>query len=411
MTEEPESGARIVVVGIGADGWAGLSEPARDAILAADEVIGSLRQVASLPAGAPPTRAWPSPLAPAVDELVARRSGTVCVLASGDPMLHGIGATLAARLGFGNGRLTVHSHPSAFALACARLGWAEASVELISTVARSPEVVARALQPGRRILVYASGPDGAAAVARELSKRGFGDNRFVVLEQLGGPQERITDTTAAAWGSRWADPLHAVAIECAASPRAEILARVPGLPDAAYEHDGALTKRYVRAATLALLAPTPGALLWDVGAGSGSIAIEWLRAEPTARAIAIERRDERAERVLRNAASLGVPGLRLVVGAAPAILEGLDPPDAIFIGGGLTAPGVIETCLQALAVGGRLVANAVTLEGEQLLVKAHREHRGELARIEVAHAAPVGTFTGWRAQMPIVQWSFRKPAR
>jgi precorrin-6Y C5,15-methyltransferase (decarboxylating) len=415
MAEEaaiaPTGGARIIVVGIGADGWAGLTEAARAAITSADEVIGSPRQLESLPAAAPSRRAWPSPMAPAIDELVARPSGTVCVLASGDPMLHGIGSTLAARLGANVDRLTVHSHPSAFALACARLGWPEASVELVSTVARAPEVVARALQPGRRIVVYVPGPDGAAAVARELSKRGFGDNRFVVLEQLGGADERITDTTASAWGSRWGDPLHAVAIECAAAPRAEIFARVPGLPDAAYEHDGALTKRYVRAATLALLAPTPGALLWDVGAGSGSIAIEWLRAEPTARAIATEQRADRADRVTRNATALGVPGLRVVTGSAPQVLERLEAPDAIFIGGGLTAPGMLTTCVEALQVGGRLVANAVTLEGEQLLVEAHSERGGELMRIEVSHAEPLGGFTGWRAQRPIVQWSHRRSGR
>ena len=349
-------------------------------------------------------------MAPAIDELVGRSGGTVCVLASGDPMLHGIGATLAKRLN-GSDRLLVHSHPSAFALACARLGWPEADVELISAVARPPALVARALQPGRRIIVYATGPDGAAAVARELSKRGFGDNRFVVLEQLGGPEERITDTTASAWGSRWADQLHAVAIECAAAPRAELHARVPGLPDTAYEHDGALTKRYVRAATLALLAPTPGALLWDIGAGSGSIAIEWLRAEPTARAIATEQREDRADRVNRNALALGVPGLEVVVGPAPKVLGRLDRPDAVFIGGGLTADGMLDTCLKALRTGGRLVANAVTLEGEQLLAQAHKQHGGELIRIEVAQAEPLGSFTGWRSQRPIVQWSYRKERR
>jgi precorrin-6B C5,15-methyltransferase / cobalt-precorrin-6B C5,C15-methyltransferase len=409
VIEQPsETEARIVVVGIGADGWAGLTDAGRAAVLSADEVIGSARQLATLPDNAPPRRPWPSPMAPAIDRLLARPSGTVCVLASGDPMLHGIGSTLAARLGPDIARLTVHSHPSAFALACARLGWPEAEVELVSTVARAPQVVARALQPGRRVIVYATGQNGAAAIARELIKRGFGDNRFVVLEQLGGVEERVTDTTASVWGSRWADPLHAVAIEVDPGRRVDILARVPGLPDGAFEHDGALTKRYVRAATLAALAPTPGALLWDVGAGSGSIAIEWMRAEPTTRAIAIERRDERADRVIRNAQSLGVPALRVLVGEAPRILEGLDKPDAIFIGGGLTEPGVIEACLDALPVGGRLVANAVTLEGERLLVEAHQERGGELVRLEVSHAEPIGGFTGWRAQRPIVQWSYRK---
>lgn len=401
------SGGRIVVVGIGADGWDGLGPAARKAVSSASEVIGSQRQLDMLPSDAPPSRVWPSPLDSLLDELVARRRGPrICVLASGDPMLYGIGATLARRMD--PSRLTVIPHVSAFALACARLGWPETGVALISAVGRPAEAVVRLLQPRRRIVVYTSGVDGAAEIAALLRSHGYGPSRFVVLEQLGGRAERVTDTTAAEFDGQ-ADRLHAVAIECAAQPGTPLLSPVPGLPDGAFESDGQLTKRHVRAATLAALAPVPGALLWDVGAGTGSIAIEWLRADPTAHAIAIEARDDRVERIAANAAALGVPGLEVVHGTAPEALDGLDAPEVVFIGGGFTVEGVFERCWEALAPGGRLVANVVTLEGERAVADARAKHGGELARIAIDHAEPLGGFTAWRAQIPVVQWSVTKP--
>jgi precorrin-6Y C5,15-methyltransferase (decarboxylating) len=395
--------AVIAVVGIGADGWAGLGEPARAAILAADTIVGSKRQLALLPDTAADRRAWPSPIDPLVDEIVAGLDGAVCVLASGDPMLHGIGGTLARQVG--PGRLAVHPHPSAFALACARLGWAEAEVELASAVGRPPEVVAAPLQPGRRIVAYATGKGGAAGLARVLRERGFGPSRFVVLEQLGGDGERVIESTAAEWGDAEADPLHAVAIDCRAERGALAHGRTPGLPDDAYDSDGALTKWPVRAVTLATLRPGPNQLLWDVGARSGSIAIEWLRAEPQALAVAIESRADRAARITANALRLGVPALTVHEGTAPKALEGLEPPDAIFVGGGLTAPGLVATCWDALRPGGRLVANAVTLESERALHVARAAHGGTLLRLAVSHAEPLGGFEAWRSQIPVVQWS------
>jgi precorrin-6B C5,15-methyltransferase / cobalt-precorrin-6B C5,C15-methyltransferase len=430
MSETP---ATIVVVGIGADGWAGLGERARSAVEQASEIVGSERQLALLGSTPASVRPWPSPMGPLVDELVARANGepgasngalagaggrgeqaaavdgggTVCVLASGDPMLHGIGATLAARVP--RERLVVHPHPSALALACARLGWAEAEVELVSAVGRPAQSLVRVLQPRRRVVAYATGTDGASEIARVLCEHGFGPSRVVVLEQLGGEAERVHESSAREWGERAADPLHVVAIECACEPGTQALARVPGLPDEAYANDGQLTKRHVRAITLAVLAPMPGALLWDVGAGSGSIGIEWLRAEPGARAIAVERDEQRAERVRANALRLGVPALEVVHGRAPEALCELDGPDAVFIGGGLTTPGVIERCWFSLRPGGTIVANAVTLEGERVLGHAREHCGGELARIEIAHADPLGSFHAWRGQLPVVQWSARKP--
>lgn len=397
----------ITVVGIGADGWAGLGDGARAAIIGADTIVGSARQLALVPDTDATKRPWPSPIDPLVEELVANEDrGAACVLASGDPMLHGIGATLARRLA--PERLTVHPHPSAFALACARLGWPQAEADLASAVGRPPEVVAALLQPGRRIVAYVAGADGAASVARVLRERGFGPSRFVVMEQLGGDAERIVDTSAAAWGDSRTDPLHSVAIECRAESGARVLARSPGLPDCAYESDGQLTKWAIRAVSLAALRPGPGLLLWDVGAGSGSIGIEWLRAEPRARAIAIESNAQRAVRIAANALRLGVPALSVHEGQAPAALDGLEQPDAIFVGGGVSGPGLLAACWEALRPDGRIVANAVTLEGERALQAARADHGGSLMRLEVSHAEPIGGFEAWRAQRPVTQWSAEK---
>lgn len=400
------TGPLLTVVGIGAEGWDGLGPAAQAAVRSATLIVGSRRQLALIPPTEAERRPWPSPIDALLDELVVGVTGPACILASGDPMLHGIGATLARRVE--PSRLTVHPHLSAFSFACARLGWAAAETELVSAVARPASVVARSLQPSRRMIVYVAGTNGAGELAAVLRRCGFGPSRFVVLEQLGGAGERLVESTADDWGERRADPLHAVAIECRPGAKAAVLARSPGLPNSAYESDGQLTKQEVRAITLAALAPMPGHLLWDVGAGSGSIAIEWLRAEATARAVAVEARPDRAERAARNAHELGVPQLDVRCGTAPDALEGLEPPDAIFVGGGLTTPDLLEHCWSALDPGGRIAANAVTLEGEQVLQAARSAHGGRLVRIAVSRAEPLGGFTAWRAQLPVVQWSATK---
>jgi precorrin-6B C5,15-methyltransferase / cobalt-precorrin-6B C5,C15-methyltransferase len=403
--------ARLTVVGMGADGWAGLSEAGRTAIRAADLLVGGERHLAGVPATGAERRRWPSPMAPLLDELEAMTGREVCVLASGDPMLHGVGATLARRMG--PDRLEIVPHPSAHTIACARLGWPAADTELVSAVARPVEVLVPALQPGRRMVVYVSGSGGAASVARFAVERGYGLSRLVVLEELGGDGERIVESTAADWGDRPAAALHVVALECRPEPGVALLPPTPGLPDDAFESDGQLTKREVRAVSLAALQPVPGQLLWDVGAGSGSVAIEWMRTHHSSRAIAVEGRAERAERIGRNALRLGVPGLEVVHGEAPTALDRLATPDAIFVGGGLTAEGLLDRCLAALRPGGRLVANAVTLEAEALLACARARHGGRLVQVSVAHAEPVGRFTGWRPSMPVTQWQLRlgPPAR
>ncbi|MDW8803824.1 precorrin-6y C5,15-methyltransferase (decarboxylating) subunit CbiE [Streptomyces scabiei] len=399
----------VTVVGLGADGWQGLPDSSRKALREAEVLIGGPRQLDLLPPECAGTRiAWPSPLRPAVPALLATHAGRrTAVLASGDPMFYGIGRALAEEAG---DRLRVLPHPSSVSYAAARLGWPLEDVEVVTLVGRPAARLAAALHDGRRLLVLGADAGTPAEVAALLRDRGFGPSRMRVLEQLGGEKERTGDAvTADGWEPAHppGDPLNIVAVECRRAPDALRLGAGPGLPDEAYEHDGQLTKRYVRAATLAALAPAPGELLWDVGGGSGSIAIEWMRTHPSCRAVTVERDPVRAARIVRNAERLGVPGLRVVTGAAPAALAELPPPDAVFIGGGLTAPGLLDACRQALPVGGRLVANTVTLESEAVLAAAHRRHGGELVRLAVAHAVPVGGFTGWRQAMPVTQWAVR----
>lgn len=411
MTPEPSApSVRVTVVGIGADGWPGLPETSRDALRSAAVLIGGPRQLALLsPECAGERVPWPSPLRPAVRGLLDTHAGrSVAVLASGDPMFHGIGRALTEELG--PEALRVLPHPSSVSHACARLGWPREDTETVSLVGRPAARLAAALHDGRRLLVLSADAATPALVAALLRDRGFGPSRMRVLEQLGGPGAHATPwADADAWALPPGDPLNIVAVECRRAPDALRLGAAPGLPDEAYEHDGQLTKRHVRAATLAALAPAPGELLWDVGGGSGSIAVEWLRTHSSCRAVTVERDASRAARITRNADRLGVPHLRVVTGAAPAALAGLPRPDAVFIGGGLTAPGLLDACWAALPAGGRLVANTVTLESEALLADARRTHGGELVRLAVAHAVPVGGFTGWRQAMPVTQWAVQKP--
>ncbi|MGA4846133.1 precorrin-6y C5,15-methyltransferase (decarboxylating) subunit CbiE [Streptomyces sp. G5(2025)] len=402
----------VTVVGIGADGWAGLSAASRAALGDAEIIVGGPRQLGLLPADACPGErvAWPSPLRPAVRGLLADHAGRrVAVLASGDPMFYGIGRALTEELGAD--RLRVLPHPSAVSLACARLGWPVEDTEVITLVGRPAARLAAALHDGRRLLVLSAGAATPGEVAALLRDRGFGPSRMRVLEQLGSEHECAYEDVADAWSHAPGDPLNVVAVECRRAPGALRLGAAAGLPDAAYESDGQLTKRHVRAVTLAALAPAPGELLWDVGGGSGSIAVEWMRTHPSCRAVTVEKNAVRAERIVRNADRLGTPGLRVVTGAAPAALAELPTPDAVFIGGGLTAPGLLDACWAALPAGGRLVANTVTMESEALLADRYRRHGGELVRLSVAQAVPVGGFTGWRQAMPVTQWTVTKPAQ
>lgn len=401
-------GRWLSIVGIGEDGADGLSPAARAAIAAAEVVFGGRRHLELAGALIRGTaRPWPSPFDAACAAVVAERGRRVCVLASGDPMCFGVGATLARHVPADE--TTVLPAPSAFSLAAARLGWALQDVVTLSAHGRPLSLVRPHLHPGARLIVLTSDGAGPAALAALMTALGFGPSRLTVLEALGGPRERVLTTTAAGFDLDGIDALNVVAIAVVADAGAAILPLTPGLPDDLFESDGQLTKREIRALTLSALAPRRGALLWDVGAGSGSIGIEWMLADASLSAIAIEARSDRAGRVRRNADALGVPGLRLVEGEAPAALAALPAPDAVFVGGGATDEGVLDVVIAALKPGGRLVVNAVTLETEAVLAARYAAHGGDLVRQQVARASPVGGMTGWRAAMPVTQWAWTKP--
>jgi precorrin-6B C5,15-methyltransferase / cobalt-precorrin-6B C5,C15-methyltransferase len=397
----------VTVVGIGADGWAGLPESSRLALSNAEVVLGSHRQLDLVPDISAERVELPTPLLPALSPVLAAYPGReLVVLASGDPMFFGIGSTLVRLLGVE--RVRVLPHPSSVSIAAARMGWPLEETEVVSIVGRPIELLQPLLQPGRRFFVLSADGSSPPAVAQWLTTAGFGPSSLTVLQQLGGPAERVTSGLADGGSFTGVDAVNVIAVECRNATGVR-LTTVPGLPDDAFSHDGQLTRREQRAITVSSLAPAPGELLWDVGAGSGSVGIEWMRTHRTCRAIAIERDAERAERISRNALALGVPALHVVVGAAPDALVGLKAPAAVFIGGGATNDGVFETCWQALGTGGRLVVNAVTVESESLVAQWHSRHGGELIRIAISRAAPVGGYTAWRPAMPITQWTVVKP--
>jgi len=398
----------LSIVGIGEDGADGLSPVARGLIGAAEIVFGGRRHLglaASLIRGA--ARPWPSPFDGAADEVLHHRGRQICVLASGDPFQYGVGAVLARRVNIRE--MIVVPAPSAFSLAAARLGWSLAETVVLSLHGRELDLVRPHLQPGAHVLALTSDGEAPAAVASLLSQGGFGDSRLTVLEALGGPRERVRSTTAAAFDLAAIDALNTVAIEVVAAPNARVITRAAGLADALFEHDGQITKREIRAITLAALAPRRGELLWDIGAGAGSVAIEWMLADTAMRAVAVERRADRAARIRRNAAALGVPGLAIVEGVAPRALDDLAMPDAIFIGGGAGDAGVLDAASRALRPGGHLVVNAVTLETEAQLIARHAALGGELTRIAISRADALGSKTGWRAALPVTQWIWAKP--
>lgn len=398
----------LAIIGLGEDGLAGLTPAARALVEGAEVLVGGERHLAHA-AGVPAAErlTWESPLTQTLDAIGLRRGRRVTVLATGDPMWYGIGVALAQR--FAAAEMTIVPAPSAFALACARLGWPLAEATTLTLHGRPLDLLNAHLGEGVRLLILCEDGGTPARVAARLTAAGFGPSRLVALERMGGPGESRRESAAATWSGDRTDDLTTLAVECRADPGARALAAVPGLPDDAFRHDGQITKREVRAATLAALAPSPGQLLWDVGAGCGSIAIEWLRADRRNRAIAVERSPERCRMIAANAAALGVPGLRILEAEAPASLAGLAAPHAVFVGGGVTTPGLVDACWAPLAAGGRLVANVVTAEGEAALVAHRAALGGTLTRIAVARALPLGSHLGWRPLLPVTQLAAVKP--
>ena len=397
----------LAVVGIGEDGIAGLAPAAQALIEIAELLVGGARHLAMVPNYGAERICWERPLTTTIDSIAARRGGRVTVLASGDPMWYGIGVTLSRR--FLREEMTILPQRSVFSLVASRLGWPLADCAAITLHGRPLDALRLHLAAKRRILILSEDGGTPRAVAELLTSLGWGPSRLIVLAHLGGVHETIVADEAHSWGDRRAPDLNTIAIACIPSPGARALPQRAGLPDDVFEHDGQLTKREVRAATLAALAPLPGETLWDVGAGCGTIAIEWLREGEGRSAIAIEQDPGRAGMIARNAAALGVPELRIVVGTAPEALEGLPPPDAIFIGGGIRAPGLLPNLWAALPPGGRLVANAVTAEGEARLLDWHARQGGGLTRIAVSRAEPVGPHHLWRPSAPVTQLAVVKP--
>ena len=386
----------------------GLSPIARDLVARADIVFGGTRHLAlAAPLIKGEAKPWPSPFSQAVDEVLAEHGRQVCVLASGDPFFYGVGSLLASHVPVEE--ILVVPAPSAFSLAAARLGWPLPESVLVSLHGRAPDRIRPHLHPGARILALTSDSEGPTALAHLLTESGFGPSQLTVLEALGGTHERVRTTTAARFALSGIAELNIVAVAVAAEPGARIIAFTPGLSDALFEHDGQITKREVRAVTLSSLAPRRGGLLWDIGAGAGSVAVEWMLADPSLRAIAIEARADRAARIARNAAAFGVSALEVVEGHASEALAGLPAPNTVFIGGGAGNAGVVDASIAALRPGGRLVVNAVTLETETALIAHHARRGGELVRIAVSRAEPVGGKTAWRPALPVTQWIWVKP--
>src|ERR1700677_3515318 len=397
----------LAIVGIGEDGLEGLTPAARRLIAQAAFIVGGKRHLALAGPLKAETMSWPSPIENALDAIEAHRGRSVCVLGSGDPFVFGVGAMLMRR--FIADEMTSIPAPSAFALAASRIGWSQQDCALLTLHGRPLEAIIPYLQPGARIIALSWDDATPAKLAALLTQRGMGRSKLTVCEAMGGPSERIRTTGAQHFALDNVSALNTIALEVVSEHGARVLPRTVGLPDGWVEHDGQITKREIRAMILSSLAPRRGDLLWDVGSGSGSIAIEWMLADPTNKAVAIEARADRAERIARNALSFGVPSLSVVTGEAPQVFANLSAPDAIFVGGGASAPGMIGRALGALAPGGRLVINAVTLETQAAGVDWRTRGGGELAQIAIAHAEPVGRYSGWRAAMPIVQWRLVKP--
>ena len=402
----------LSIVGIGEDGIDGLSRAARDLIQSAAVVFGGARHLTlAAPLIRGIARPWATPFDSTLAEVLELRGTAVCVLASGDPFNHGVGSILSRHVACEE--TMALPAPSAFSLAASRLLWPLPQTTLLSLCGRSLDYIRPHLHPGARILILASNHDAPAKLARLLCDLGFGPSRVTVLESLAGPRERIRSAPASAFDLQSIDPLNTLAIEVVADEGARILPKAAGLADELFEHDGQITKREIRCLTLSALAPRRGDLLWDVGAGSGSVSIEWLLADASLNAFALERRSDRVARIHRNAAAFGVPHLTVIEGSAPAALDGLGVPDAVFIGGGASTPGMIDVAQSALRSGGRLVVNAVALETEMILLRYQSQCGGALTRIAIARAGPIGGedahATGWRSAMALMQWVWAKP--
>ena len=397
----------LTIVGVGEDGYDGLLARARLAIAEADVIVGSERLLAFLPDSNAERHEWPQPFSAVVERITPLRGRKTVILATGDPLNYGVARKLMTFIPFAE--MQIIPQLSAFSLAASRVGWSLPDCDTLTLHGRHAANIEAFIQPDVRLLVLTEDASTIAEVARRLVARGFGKSQIIVLENMGGPRERQSSLTAETVPPMDFSPLNTLAVHCITTPGATMLSRLAGLPDDAFEHDGQLTKREVRAATLAALSPWPDKLLWDVGAGCGSIAIEWMRAARGCEAIAFEHDPERLKMIAANADRLGTPRLKLVAGEAPVTLTGQAAPDAVFIGGGLGIPGVFETSWAALKPGGAMVVNVVTIEGELHLYDLHEKHGGNLVRMDVSHLTHVGRLRALKPRMAVTQWRTHKP--
>lgn len=396
----------LTIVGIGEDGLEGLAPAARELVENAELLAGGERHLEMVPASSAERLQWRSPLAHELAALEEHRGRRVCILASGDPMWFGVGATLARR--FSTLEMTIVPHPGAFSLAAARLGWPLQDVLCLSAHGRPLDAVTLHFHPGARLFVLADAEDTPARLAELLIRDGYGTSRMTVLERLGGGGERRREASATEWHGVGCEPLNTVAVEVVGDRGAGVRSRAAGLPESAYENDGQITSRELRAAAIAALSPWPRALLWDIGAGCGSVAIEWARAGGAA--VAFERSSARRDMIARNALALGVPQIEIVPGEAPSVLPlGGTSPEAIFVGGGTSRPGMLEAAWDALGSGGRLVAHGVTAEAEMALLAWHARVGGDLVRVAISRLEPTGRFRLWRPAAPVTQLRAVKP--
>ncbi|GAB4348478.1 MAG: bifunctional cobalt-precorrin-7 (C(5))-methyltransferase/cobalt-precorrin-6B (C(15))-methyltransferase [Oricola sp.] len=391
------------IIGIGEDGMAGLSGEARKLVETAEVIVGGDRHHNLAPNVTARRIAWPSPFDAMIEEIKRHKGRRVVVLVTGDPLWYSVGAKILK--GIGREEIVFHPQLSAFQYGSCRMGWSLPDVETLTVHGRAAEQIIPWFAPDVRMLLLTKDATSPGTVAKLLTERGYGPSKLTVLAALGGPNEARFEGVAESWNQEVPD-FHLLAVECIAGPDAQVLPRT-GLPDDAFTHDGKLTKRTARALALAKLVPVRDGVLWDVGCGCGSVAIEWMRAGREARAIGIEPQEKRRAMAEENALRLGAPKLRLVDGTAPEALTGLPEPDAVFIGGGISRV-TTEICMDALKPHGRLVAHAVTLESEAVLLDVYAEYGGELQRISVETAEPVGPFRGWKPAMPVTQWAWVK---
>jgi precorrin-6B C5,15-methyltransferase / cobalt-precorrin-6B C5,C15-methyltransferase len=393
----------LTIIGMGEDGWEGLSNRARLAIKSTDVIVGSERLLKLLPKSKAEIHEWPQPFSAVVERLKPLAGRNTVILATGDPMNYGVARKLMEFIPFAE--MTIIPHISAFSLAASRMGWSLPDCDTLTLHGRPAANLEAFIQPGAKLIILTADATTIPEIARRMEARGFGNSHITVLENLGGEAERVSEYAPSTVYS----PLNTVAIQCIDSPNAKIYSRLAGLPDEAFIHDGQLTKREVRAATLAALAPAPDQLLWDIGAGCGSVSIEWMRSTRGCEAIAIENNDDRLKMIATNADQLGTPRLKIIAGKAPDALKELRAPDAVFIGGGIGNEGVFEAAWEKLRPAGTLVSNVVTLEGEMHLYDLQEKHGGDLVKIEISNLTSVGPYRAMKPRMSVTQWRVQKP--